>query len=61
MCAWVCAHFCGGAFYSLIEVVEVIESDEGKVEPGQGEEAHAEEEEEPGTVALQTEGGRKQH
>lgn len=41
-----------GGFYSLVEIVEIIEGDEGKVEPSQGEKAHTEDEEEPGTITL---------
>lgn len=38
--------------YSLIEVVEIIEDDDDKVEPHQCEEEDTEEEKEPAAVAL---------
>lgn len=41
-----------GGSYSLVEVVEIIEDDDGKVEPHQCEEKDAEEEEEPAAVTL---------
>lgn len=44
-----------GAFYSLVEVVEIVECDEGHVKPGQSKKANAEEQEEPGAVTLRME------
>lgn len=38
--------------YSLIEVVEIIEDDDGEVEPHECEEEDKEEEEEPAAVTL---------
>lgn len=38
--------------YSLIEVVEIIEDDDGNVEPHKSEEEDAEEEEKPAAVTL---------
>ena len=40
--------------YSLIEVVEIIEDDDGEVEPHQCEEEDAKEEKEPAAVTLKS-------
>lgn len=40
--------------YSLIKVVEIIEDDDGNVEPHQREEEDTEEEEKPAAVTLKT-------
>lgn len=42
--------------YSLIEVVEIIEDDDGEVEPHQCEEEDAEEKKEPAAVTLKARG-----
>lgn len=47
--------------YSLIEVVEIIEDDDGKVEPHQCEQEDAEEEKEPAVVALKARGDSYAH
>lgn len=39
-------------FYSLVEVVQIIEDDDSEVEPDQCEEEDAEEEKEPAAVIL---------